>query len=149
MKINWVFKSFEELTNQELYDLLQLRAAVFVVEQDCAYQDLDGLDQRSLHLLGYHQKELVASARILPPQLKYPDAAAIGRVVTAISVRNKGIGKTLMQKAIAEARRMFPDVDIKISAQCYLDKFYKELGFKVISAVYLEDGIDHQEMILE
>ena len=149
MTINWVFKSFEELTNQELYDLLQLRAAVFVVEQDCAYQDLDGLDQRSLHLLGYHQQELIATARILPPQLKYPDAAAIGRVVTAISVRNKGIGKTLMQKAIAEARRMFPDVDIKISAQCYLDKFYKELGFKVISAVYLEDGIDHQEMILE
>lgn len=149
MTINWVFKSFEELSNQELYDLLQLRSAVFVVEQDCVYQDLDGLDQPSMHLLGYHQQQLVATARILPPKLKYRDAAAIGRVVTAPSVRNKGIGKTLMQKAIAEVRRLFPNVDIKISAQCYLDKFYRELGFKVISAIYLEDGIDHQEMLLE
>lgn len=148
MNTNWNLKRFYELTTQELYDILHLRSEVFVVEQDCVYQDLDYLDQNSLHLIGYFKDKLVGYVRILPPKLKYKTAAAIGRVVTSPSVRGKGIGKELMKKAIIETQKLYPEMPIKISAQCYLDQFYKDLGFEVISEVYLEDGIDHQEMIL-
>ncbi|MEZ5009855.1 MAG: GNAT family N-acetyltransferase [Chitinophagales bacterium] len=148
MNTNWNLKRFDELTTQELYDILHLRSEVFVVEQDCVYQDLDYLDQDALHLIAYAKDKLVAYVRIIPPKLKYKAAAAIGRVVSSPTVRGKGIGKALMKKAIIETQKLYPEMPIKISAQCYLDQFYKDLGFKVISEVYLEDGIDHQEMIL-
>ena len=145
--IQWSVKKFVALTLTELYDILQIRAEVFVVEQDCVYQDLDYADQNAWHLMAFKKDKLVAYARIFSPKIKY-DEAAIGRVITHQSIRKNGIGKTLMNKAISFCKEHFPSENIKISAQCYLEKFYKALGFKVVSEIYLEDGIEHQEMIL-
>lgn len=145
--MNWTVKPFEELTAAELYHILHLRAAVFVVEQNCAYQDLDYSDQLALHLLGTIEGELVAYTRLFAPDVKYPGKASIGRVVNASSVRGKGTGKALMQKSIEEVEARFGKGPIKIGAQQYLQKFYESLGFEQSSEMYLEDGIPHIEMV--
>ena len=145
--MNWKTSSFEELSLNELYDIIRIRIEVFAVEQDCVYQDLDGYDQKAWHLMGTENGELVAYARLFAPGDKYP-TSSIGRIVTAATHRAKGIGKELVRESIRECRRLFGEVDISISAQCYLDRFYTGLGFIAVSEVYLEDGIDHQEMIL-
>ena len=121
-------KEFKQLSTQELYNLLQLRSEVFVVEQDCVYQDLDNKDKRSYHLLCYDvENDLIAYTRLVPKGISYPNHSSIGRVVTSDKVRRKGIGKTIMKKSIEEIERLFGHNEIKISAQCYLDKFYKEI----------------------
>ena len=140
---------FEELSNSQLYELLKLRQEVFIVEQDCPYLDSDGLDYESLHLLAYNDKDLVAYARILKAGLAYQDYSSIGRVVNAKAVRSSGIGKVLMKKAIEICPDKYPNTDIKISAQEYLDQFYTKLGFVKTGDHYLEDGIPHQAMILK
>jgi ElaA protein len=138
-------KHFSELSTHELYALLRLRAEVFVVEQNCVYQDVDNLDQDADHLLGYDGEVLVATARILKPGSHYPEAA-IGRVVTAQTHRNHGLGKTIFQAALSETQRLYPQQHIKIMAQSYLIKFYSAFGFVVVSEDFLEDGIPHVEM---
>lgn len=138
---------FEKLSNAELYDLLRLRSAVFVVEQDCVFLDTDGLDAQSMHLLGKVDGELVAYARLLPGRLKY-EGVSIGRVVTSTAVRRAGHGRQLMAEAVARCRQLWPDQPIIISAQQYLEKFYQGFGFKTVSAPYLEDDIYHLEMHL-
>ncbi len=146
--IMWTCKKFEDLTVAELYCILNLRSQVFVVEQNCVYLDTDGKDVASYHLCGWLHNELVAYCRLLPPGVAYPQVASIGRVATHAAHRKDGYGKILMQKAIEKTIDLFNVIKIKIGAQQYLIKFYSNLGFKVISEPYLEDGIPHVEMLL-
>jgi ElaA protein len=147
MKINWDIKKFEELTSLELYIILKLRAEVFIVEQNCPYQDLDGKDLRSLHLIGMNElNELVAYARLLPQHISYPEAS-IGRVVSSPNYRKTGLGKELMKKALEVIYEKFGNSPIRIGAQLYLKDFYESLGFVKISDEYLEDNIPHIEML--
>ena len=142
----WRYKTFDELTNHELYELIQLRNEVFVVEQNCVYQDADGKDPLSNHLLGYTNDLLAAYVRIVPPGTSYKDYCSIGRVVVSPNHRRKDYGKAVMQKSIEICKKEYSE-DIKISAQCYLEKFYTALGFEVVSEQYLEDDIPHYAMI--
>jgi ElaA protein len=146
-ELNWVYKSFEDLTPAELYTILKLRSQVFVVEQDCVYLDMDDKDQHSFHLCGWDNGTLVAYVRILPPGLAFKEAS-IGRVVTNPSFRKTGAGRILMKLAIEKTLWQFNVADIKIGAQLYLFDFYTSLGFKKSGPEYLEDGIPHIEMAL-
>ena len=139
-------KNFNELSIQELYSLLKLRSEIFVVEQDCVYQDLDGKDAKALHVLGINNNEVVAYTRIFKPG-DYFDIASIGRVAVHKDYRKYGYGKYIMQASIKAVDEKFKEKQIKISAQTYLDKFYTELGFKSMGEGYLEDGIPHIVMI--
>jgi ElaA protein len=141
-----VLKKFEELTPYELYAILQLRNAVFVVEQACVFQDTDDKDQGSYHFMGFADGTLVAYTRLLPPGLGY-EYASIGRVVTAPAVRRYGMGKKLMQQSIEAVYKLFGTGPIKIGAQLYLKKFYESFGFMQIGEPYIEDGIKHIYML--
>lgn len=143
--MNWILKPFQKLTVEELYKILQLRNEVFVVEQNCVYQDADGKDPDAHHLLGMQGVKLVAYSRILPPDEEHPHPA-IGRVVTAPGSRRTGLGKMLMKEAISATESLFGKTIIKVSAQLYLKKFYESLDFQQVSEVYLEDGIEHISM---
>lgn len=146
--LRWRVARFDELTALELYELLALRQRVFVVEQACAYQDCDGKDGEALHLLGRGASgALDAYARLLPPGGAFPEAS-IGRVLTRPEVRRAGVGRALVREAVVEARAAFGAGPIRIGAQAHLARFYGELGFRVASAPYDEDGIAHVEMLL-
>ena len=145
LTLRWKYQSFEELTNLQLYTILQLRIEVFSVEQNCVYQDADNKDLKSFHLSAWDNNVLVAYCRILPPNVCYKDAS-IGRVVTSISYRRTGAGRELMQRAITAALQQFNYCEITISAQLYLKRFYESFGFKPLGETYLEDGIPHIEM---
>jgi len=147
-KIEWRTAAFAALSVDELYAILQLRTEVFVVEQNCVFQDMDGKDAGCMHLMAWENGKLLAYTRLVPPGHIYP-IASIGRVVTSPAARGRGIGKLLMQKSIDEVVRLFGNGPIKIGAQYYLLKFYSELGFRQTSEIYLEDGIEHIEMIRE
>lgn len=142
------FKAFDALSPLELYNVLRLRNAVFIVEQNCPYQDLDEKDQATVHVLGYDKDRLVAYARILPPGTSCAEAG-IGRVLTAKSHRGLGVGQILMSRSINETRRLFPGADIRISAQAYLESFYMSFGFQRVGTNYLEDNIPHLPMLLK
>lgn len=144
--LNIKAKTFNELTKQELYSLLQLRSEVFVVEQDCVYQDLDGKDENALHVLGFKKDKIVAYTRIFKPGFYFKEAS-IGRVVVAKNQRNYKYGYAIMKASIKAIKSHFKTSEIKISAQCYLNTFYTNLGFKNIGESYLEDGIPHIAMI--
>ncbi len=144
--IKWIFKKFEELIPSELYAIMQLRNEVFVVEQNCVYQDADNKDSLSFHLMGWTQQKLVAYTRILAPGIAFEEAS-IGRVVTSPSVRRTGIGVELMKASISKTTELFGNLPIRIGAQLYLEKFYTTLGFKKASDTYLEDNIPHIEMV--
>jgi ElaA protein len=139
-------KSFSELTTQELYDVLQLRAEVFVVEQDCVYQDVDGKDKKALHICGYKNEKLVAYTRIFKPG-DYFDEASIGRVVVRESERQFKYGYDIMTASISAIKAHYNETLIRISAQTYLKRFYNNLGFEEVGKEYLEDGIPHINMI--
>ncbi len=141
-----IVKLFSELTTQELYQLLQLRSEVFVLEQECAYQDVDGKDQQALHLMGYKGAALVAYARIFPPGT-YMDLACVGRVVVKDTHRGKALGIQLMKAAIDTVYNRYNISEIALSAQTYLTKFYTDLGFQPVGEEYLEDGIPHILMV--
>ena len=144
--LNIKTKTFNELTTQELYDLLQLRSEVFVVEQDCVYQDVDGKDQKALHVLGYKEEKLVAYTRVFKPGLYFKEAS-IGRVVVKEKERQFKYGYKIMEASIKAIQNYYNETIIKISAQTYLKKFYTNLGFKTIGEEYLEDDIPHVAMI--
>ena len=139
-------KSFSELSAQELYNLLQLRSEVFVVEQDCVYQDLDGKDQKALHVLGFKNEKIVAYTRIFKPG-DYFELASIGRVVVAKNERAFKYGYAIMNASAEAIKKHFKETKIKISAQQYLSNFYQNLGYQQIGEAYLEDGIPHIAMI--
>ncbi|MEJ2113738.1 MAG: GNAT family N-acetyltransferase [Flavobacteriaceae bacterium] len=139
-------KSFNELSKQELYDVLHLRSEVFVVEQDCVYQDIDYKDQKALHVLGFKDNMLIAYTRIFKPG-DYFTEASIGRVVVAKDKRQYKFGNEIMNASIKAIQNKLQQKSIRISAQCYLKKFYKNLGFKPVGEEYLEDGIPHINML--
>ncbi|MBC2843902.1 GNAT family N-acetyltransferase [Winogradskyella flava] len=139
-------KTFEELNTKELYDLLQLRSEVFVVEQDCVYQDVDGKDQKALHVLGYKGQKLIAYTRIFKPG-DYFKEASIGRVVVKENERQHQYGYDIMNTSIKAIKHYFNESSIRISAQTYLEQFYNNLGFEAVGEEYLEDGIPHINMI--
>ena len=146
-QLNWRFLRFAELSVQQLHDVLALRSAVFVVEQSCVFQDIDGLDPQALHVCGEGQQgQLQASARCFPPGVVYAEAS-IGRVVTAPAARGSGLGHQLMQQALACVQAHWGQVPIRIGAQSHLEAFYGSHGFVTDSEPYLEDGIWHVQML--
>ena len=147
MTIYWTTKPFDTLTLAELYALLQLRSEVFVVEQTCAFQDIDGHDQVALHLLGYTEAgELAVYARLFEAGCSYAQAS-IGRVVTSPRYRGHSLGRQLLHEAIAQCEAQFGLQPIKIGAQQYLLAFYESFGFVQEGEGYLEDGIPHVHMV--
>lgn len=144
--MNVVIKKFNDLSTIELYEILQLRSKVFVVEQDCVYQDIDGNDQKALHIIGTIENKIIAYTRCFRPG-DYFREASIGRVVVKESQRNFKRGNQIMNKSIKAIEDHYKTNTIKISAQCYLNKFYTNLQFKPIGEKYLEDGIPHIYMI--
>ena len=147
--IGWSWLPFDRLSTRELYEVMALRQRVFVVEQRCVYLDADGLDPSCWHGSGTTSSgQLIGSARIVPPGLVYAEPA-IGRVVTAPEVRRQGVGRLLMREAIDQTKRLYPGQGIRLGAQCYLEAFYRSLGFMPVGAPYDEDGIAHVEMLRE
>ena len=145
MSISWKTKNFDELSTQELYQILRLRSEVFVVEQNCVYQDIDNKDQKALHLFGIVEGEIIAYSRLFKPG-DYFEFSSIGRVVVAEKHRDKNFGHELIDQSILEINRRFNVQNITISAQLYLKKFYESHGFVATSETYLEDDIPHIEM---
>ncbi len=143
--LNWVCKPFDLLNASELYAIIQLRNEVFVVEQNCVFQDADHKDRYCYHLSGFINNKLVAYARLVPAGISYP-IISIGRVVTSPAYRREGFGKILMLKAIEVCYDLYGKQQIKIGAQLYLKGFYQSLGFEQTSEMYLEDNIPHIEM---
>ena len=146
MEITAVTKPFKNLTPFEIYAILRLRNEIFVVEQNCVFQDADNKDQACHHLMLYQNEELVAYARLVPPGLAYPEMS-IGRIVTSAKVRGTGVGQQLMALAVEQAYCLFGEGAIRIGAQLYATGFYERFGFVVSGAIYDEDGIDHVQMV--
>ncbi|CAG9295408.1 GNAT family N-acetyltransferase [Celerinatantimonas diazotrophica] len=146
----WACKSFCQLSVDELYQILKLRVDVFVVEQHCPYPELDGHDTYSevRHLMLYQQGKLSAYARLLAPGMTYP-TAAIGRVIVAAHARGEKLGRVLMNEAIDQCKKLWPEQPITIEAQAHLQAFYESVGFRAISDIFLEDGIEHRNMQLD
>jgi ElaA protein len=145
MPIKWVTKKFDALSVVELYQILRLRSEIFVVEQNCVYQDLDNKDQKALHLFGEYDGKIIAYSRLFKAG-DYFDYSSIGRVVVDENYRDKKFGHELIKQGIAEIRNHFNEENITISAQLYLKKFYETHGFIQTSEMYLEDDIPHIEM---
>ncbi|MDN3723067.1 GNAT family N-acetyltransferase [Aequorivita sp. SDUM287046] len=144
--MNIKVKNFEELSTTELYEVLQLRAEIFVMEQDCVYQDIDGKDERAIHIMGWEDGNLVAYARCFRAG-DYFDEASIGRVLVRENYRKLGYGHKITKASIEAIESIFKAEKIKISAQIYLVIFYESHGFKTIGDRYMEDGIPHIAMI--
>ena len=147
-ELQWNCFQFSDLDNHKLYEILKLRVDVFVVEQNCAYPELDNKDYHkdTRHMFAHSGKKLLAYSRLLPPALSYPEAS-IGRFAVDASVHRQGIGTELLNSSINKINAVWPDSNISISAQDYLQNFYEKAGFKKVSDVYLEDGIPHIEML--
>ena len=142
-------KTFNALTLNELHDLYALRSAVFVVEQNCVYQDIDGKDPLALHLIGKKKDKIVAYARIVSPGVSYTSFVSIGRVVVSAIRRGENQGHQLMTFCLKQTKKHYPKEKIKISAQAHLEKFYNEHNFVATGKAYLEDGIPHISMVLK
>ncbi len=145
MKINWEIKRFNELSLLQLYDLLSLRCEVFIVEQNCVYQDVDNKDADAIHLLGMDNGKIIAYARLFDAG-NYFENASIGRVLVKEEHRIKKLGHDLMKEAISAVKSEFNTEKITISAQKYLEKFYQQHGFFTVGEEYLEDDIPHIRM---
>lgn len=143
--MNFVVKTFEELSVNEVYKILQLRSEVFVVEQDCVYQDIDNKDQKAFHVLAFHNETLVAYSRIFRAR-DYFSVPSIGRIIVKENFRKDNLGHKLVDASINFIQENFKDDSILISAQCYLKKFYNSHGFIEEDEEYLEDGIPHIHM---
>lgn len=147
MIINWQFFDFHDLSKFQLHEIMKFRQAIFIVEQDCPYQDADEKDKDSFHLLGFDEsQQLVAYLRLVKEGISY-DEISFGRIATHLSVRGKGVGKDLMEEGIRQANNLYGKPQIRISAQSYLVPFYKAFNFKSTGKEYLEDDIPHTEML--
>lgn len=146
MKIIWHFKYFEDLTTNELYEILRLRSEVFIVEQNCPYNDTDGKDYRCPQLWATIDGQVVACCRIVPPGVSYTEAS-VGRVASHKDFRHLRLGHQLMQHTFEIIQNLYETRCIRISAQSYLKNFYEKIGFKQVSEEYLEDDIPHMEML--
>ncbi|MDV7105650.1 GNAT family N-acetyltransferase [Vibrio sp. TH_r3] len=147
--ITWQRVPLEQLSTKQLYEILKIRVDVFIVEQNCAYPDLDGIDLLTgvYQLIGYEDNEIVAVARLMKPGLHFSNAS-IGRIAVKVSARKKNLGHMLVKRALEECHILWPEQDIDIQAQEYLLNFYQQHGFKPYSESYLEDGIPHVDMRL-
>lgn len=145
-QIAWEMRAFNELSPDQLIEILALRQAVFIVEQNCPYHDIDEHDRHCYHLLGWQHKQLAAYLRVVPPGRTFSELS-LGRIVTAGFARGSGIGKQLVSKGLEEAFKVFGEQPIHISAQTYLLDFYRSFGFEVVSEPYDEDGIPHVKML--
>ena len=146
MPIKWVTKKFDALSVVELYQILRLRSEIFVVEQNCVYQDLDNKDQKALHLFGQFEGKIIAYSRLFKAG-DYFDCSSIGRVVVDENYRDKNFGHELIAQGIAAIKKYYDEENITISAQLYLKKFYGELGWEQAGEMYYEDDIEHIPMI--
>ncbi|MVZ64329.1 GNAT family N-acetyltransferase [Sphingobacterium sp. DK4209] len=146
--MNWVIKDFDALSAKELYQILQVRIEVFMLEQNCLYPECDNKDLQSKHLFLMEQDQCAAYARLLPPNLSYSNCTSIGRVVVNPKFRKQKLGQKLMKEAIQHQKKEYPNHVVRISAQQYLQDFYEKLGFIRESEIYLEDNIPHIEMAL-
>lgn len=148
--IEWQWRTFDALSNTELYTVLAARSQVFVIEQTCIFPDMDGLDAGAQHLLGWTivagQRQLAAYLRVLAPGVKYTEAS-IGRVLTTPAARGTGAGRALLVEGTRGADRLYPGHANRIGAQLYLEKFYQQFGYVTITAPYDEDGIMHVDML--
>lgn len=144
--IIWKVKTFDELSTEELYQIIRARVDVFVVEQNCPYQDLDNYDQLAIHLWAEKDAEVMAYCRIFDKAIKYPETS-IGRVITTQKVRGTGLGRQLIAYAVQIIENRLKTQDIRISAQDYLIKFYSDFGFRDTGKKYLEDNLPHTEMV--
>ncbi len=146
INLNWNLKRFEELTLSEIYEILRLRNEVFVVEQNCAYQDCDGKDINSYHLYSEDNGRIISYLRIIDKGVSYNEVS-IGRVLVRKNYRGKGISRQMMIEAIKFIEQTLNEKEIRIQAQAYLIEFYKSFGFIEISGEYTEDGIPHIDML--
>lgn len=144
----WTLKYFDALTTKELYEILKLRNEVFIVEQNCPYQDLDNKDLKAWHLMGIEDDQLIAYSRLLAPGISYSESS-IGRIVSSPFARKTGMGKKLMDESIHQIQNLFHTTTIRIGAQLYLKKFYESFGFMQAGEPYLEDNIPHIIMLRE
>jgi ElaA protein len=144
--LRWQVATFDEIDNRDLYAILRLRQEVFVVEQDCIFPDLDGLDFEATHMMCWRESELLGYQRCLKPGVTSPESS-IGRIVTAPQARGIGLGRELVRRGIELNFRQWPDSDIRIGAQARLEKFYEGFGFVRDGDDYMEDGIAHVHMI--
>jgi len=146
MNLTHIVKAFQDLSVNELYDLLKLRSEVFVVEQNCVFLDQDDKDQKCYHLMLYLENQLVGYSRLVPAGLSYQEMA-IGRVVTSPKERGTGLGRMVMELSIHYCEKLFEVGDIRLGAQTYALGFYSSLGFVSDGEPYDEDGIEHVEMV--
>lgn len=147
MDYSWHLKHWDELSTSELYEVIALRIRVFIIEQNCPYQDADGKDMKSYHLFATDSDgRCVAYLRLVQPGVSY-DEWSIGRVATDLSVRQTGLGKVMMGKAVAWLKDQHNNPAVRISAQTYLLRFYEGFGFQRTGKAYMEDNIPHEEMV--
>lgn len=146
-ELRWQLCRLGELSAGQLYAVLAARVAIFVVEQNCPYQDLDGLDVDAEHLIAWSGTEVAGYLRVLAPGTLFDDPS-IGRIITTKPFRGSGLGRDLVAKGLERTRQRYPGKPVRISAQKYLEKFYRDFGFVAVSEPYLEDGIPHVEMLL-
>ena len=150
MHLDWQFKPYKELTLNEFHDIIALRLKAFVVEQNCPYPELDNkdIDPQTRHILLKKGDKILAYARVLAPGVSYENSPALGRICVSQTARRLALGRGLMDKALDVASSCWPELEIRISAQCYLQRFYESFGFIACSEPYLEDDIPHLKMIL-
>lgn len=148
-KIKWTLKSFSELNTEELYEILQKRQDVFILEQHCRYPDLDDKDKITLHLMGWIEDKLIAYSRVFPQHILFDDAASFGRVLTDSSYRKLGLGKSLVKQLIDVIEQKLHTTKIRIEAQYYLVRFYEEFGFKAYGDTFMDAGVEHIMMVRE
>lgn len=146
--MEWNLKTFKSLTGAQVYAILQARVDVFVVEQNCPYREIDGVDQVSTHLFLEKDQKILAYARIIPNDVLYQEPS-IGRILVAKGHRGKGYAKEMLTQAIAVVTNQWGNKKIKLHGQVYLRDFYRSFGFREVTEEYLEDGIPHVDMVLD
>ena len=147
MTLRWTWQRWSELTPDTLYALLRLRSAIFVVEQNCVFSDMDGRDPACEHLCGWDEAgALTAYLRLVPPGVRTPEVS-LGRVVVAAAARGRGLGRAVMEEGLRGCAQRYPGKPVKVSAQQHLEEFYRSLGFRTVGDAYMEDGIPHVDMI--
>ncbi|MDY0942979.1 GNAT family N-acetyltransferase [Priestia megaterium] len=144
--MTWCIKSFQELTNGELYEILQVRTAIFVVEQKCAYLEVDGKDKLAYHLFKKEDRKIIAYLRVLPKGISYQEAS-LGRIIVKQEQRGTGLGRELVARGIDFLENEWHEKTIKIQAQSRLQTFYESFDFRLISDIYSDEGLPHVDML--
>ena len=149
MTIQWRWHKYTDLSPQEIYAIFAARQAIFIVEQNCPYLDMDGKDLDALHLIAWSNNEVAAYLRLIAPGVSYPNEPSLGRIITTKIARGSGLGRELVVRGLDKIYELYPTLPTRIGAQAHLHKFYGSLGFVQTSEPYDEDGIMHIEMLRE